>query len=117
VEIEISDPAGRKIPHNVTALSPCSAIVTFRATECGLHHACITFNGEKIPGNSFVIFTRHIIENNSTGNYVFTVVFLHFNQRKALVGQRKLKVSGQSSSIKPSYSKTEVKHCTTTEIR
>jgi len=50
LEVEIKAPSGRAIPHTVTAMGPSVANVTFIATECGLHHACITFNGESIPG-------------------------------------------------------------------
>ena len=54
VEIEVFGPSGRAIPHTVTSMGPNLANVSFLPTECGLHHACVTFNKEPIPGMLFL---------------------------------------------------------------
>jgi len=73
VEIEVVGPSGRTLPHTVTPVGPNNAHVSFLPTECGLHHACITFNKEPIPGNAllFSSVTKviiYLLSRNITGH-------------------------------------------------
>ena len=55
VEIEVIGPSGRAIPHTLSSLGPNVANVSFLPTECGLHHATVTFNKEPIPGECALV--------------------------------------------------------------
>ena len=77
VEIEVTGPAGRAIPHTVTGIGPSTATVTFLPTECGMHHACITFNKESLPGNIVLFQFCHLYI--SYLNYGITQGMLHLH--------------------------------------
>ena len=70
IEVEVTGPAGRAIPHSVTNMGPSILTVTFLPTECGQHQACVTFNKQTIPGNILLVllvyFLTSIIRNSLT---------------------------------------------------
>ena len=51
LEIVITGPQGKSIPHSVDSVGPSTSNVTFQPTDHGLHHVSITFNKENVTGN------------------------------------------------------------------
>lgn len=52
VEISISDPTGHLIPNQVTPVEVGVLDVVFKPSTMGMHQGNVTFNRQKVPGQS-----------------------------------------------------------------